>query len=260
MNDLPPETIDEEPLIPYIEEAQTEETKITVDDIAVEEYPSFLSPLAKTKASRADLFQLAHILHEEYPNGFTWKDYATMIDICIDYLHDCSEMTLFGKREAILTTLNYVIAQTQQPFLPESSLDPLFESLIVPFIDLALEARIGKITLRTERPEQIKAFRTEKLTMDRLQEFSKEITRLWQSGYKWHDFAQAARVSILFLLTFEDISRFEIREGLITILQTLIDKADSEHLPEDFNEAIFNTFIEAFSEVLIPIPKKNGCS
>lgn len=252
MHDLPPETVDEEPLIPYVEEAETSQDTIVVDEIQVQETPFSLPTPPDKKASREDLFYLAHVLHESYQVGFSWKDYATMIQVGLDYLESCTEMTALEKREAILTTLNYVIAQTDEPFLPEKTFTPLFESLLIPFIDLALEARSGILALEAKRLESVRPPREGKPTPKRLQEFTKGITNLWQSGYQWNDLAQAARVSVLFLMTFEEISHEEMREGVVDILHLLLASATSEELPEDFNETIFSAFTEAFTGAIIP--------
>ena len=252
MHDLPPETVDQEPLIPYVEEAQTSETPIIVDEMEVQEAPFALPTPPEKIASREDLFYLAHVLHESYQVGFSWKDYATMIQIGLDYLESCTEMTSLEKREAILTTLNYVIAQTADPFLPEETFTPLFESMLVPFIDLALEARTGILTHEAEKLESVRPPREGKPSALRLQEFAKGITNLWQTGYEWTDFAKAARVAVLFLMTFDEISHEEMREGVVDILHLLLDSASSEELPEDFNERIFSSFTEAFSNELIP--------
>ncbi|WP_420420777.1 hypothetical protein [Simkania sp.] len=252
VHDLPPETIDEEPLIPYIEEAETLKDSIVVDGVEVLETPFSLPTPPDKKATREDLFYLAHVLHESYQSGFAWKDYAIMIQIGLDYLQNCTEMSAEQKREAILTTLNYVIAQTDEPFLPEETFAPLFESLLVPFIDLALEARSGILALEAKKLESVRPPRDGKPTPRRLQEFTKGITNLWQSGYEWDDLAKAARVAILFLMTFEEISPEEMREGVVDILQLLLASATSEELPSDFNEKIFSSFTEAFSDAIIP--------
>lgn len=252
MHDLPPETVDEEPLIPYVEEAQLPQDSIVIDEIEVQESPFTLPFPAQDKVTREDLFYLAHVLHESYQVGFSWKDYATMIQIGLDYLQNCTEMSPLEKREAILTTLNYVIAQTDDPFLPEETFTPLFESLLVPFIDLALEARSGILALEAKKLESVRPLREGKPTPKRLQEFTKGITNLWQSGYQWNDLAQAARVAVLFLMTFDEISHDEMREGVVDILHLLLASATSEELPEDFNEKIFSSFTEAFSDAIIP--------
>lgn len=252
MQDLPPESMDEEPLIPYVEEAQEYATEIIQDEIVypLEEAPVALFPLEKDHATRADLFRLAHFLHEAHSQGITWKDYATMIDTAIDYLASCTQMSNSDKRNAIVTTLNYVIAQIEMPFLPEGTFEPLFESLLIPFIDLALETRSGCLT--------VESFREERPTIERLRTFAQGMTHLWQSSLNWDDFAQATRLSIAFLLTFEDTSRTDLCTGMRDILQMLVETTAPHHLPEDFNEEIFYAFTGAFSEVIIPLEPKNG--
>jgi hypothetical protein len=252
VHELPPETIDGEPLIPYIEEAESLQGSIVIDGIEVVEVPFSLPTPPDKKATREDLFYLAHVLHTTYQVGFGWKDYAIMIQIGLDYLQNCTEMSLLEKREAILTLLNYVIAQTDGPFLPEETFAPLFESLLIPFIDLALEARSGVLALEAKKLEAVRPLREGKPTPKRLQEFTKGITNLWQSGYEWNDLAQAARVAILFLMTFEEISLEEMRVGVVDILHLLLDSATAEELPTNFNKKIFSSFTEAFSNAIIP--------
>lgn len=260
MHDLPPETVDEEPLVPYIEEAQVHSPALILDDLEfeIEEVPSHLPPLQTKRATRSDLFRLAHFLHDEYQNEITWKDYASMIGSSIDFLQNCTEMSIIEKRKAILITLDYVIAQTDVPFLPVGTFEPIFESLIIPFTDFALETRSGRLIFHTERAQVITPFREATPSSERLESFAKGILRLWESGFHWHDFAKAARISIAFLLTFEEVSRAELRSGTTDIITMLINASDQSLLPEDFNQKIFESFIVPFSEVIIPLEKANG--
>jgi len=131
MHDLPPETVDEEPLVPL-------EVLSLSKELDAEEQTSFPKP-SSSLVTRQDLFTAADFFRSLYPDGLTWTDLGTLILKCSSYLTPCHAMSNEEKVEAIQTLLDYVVVQMDSQFVPKILFDDYCNKFLSPLILFSLE-------------------------------------------------------------------------------------------------------------------------
>ena len=181
VHELPPETIDGEPLIPYIEEAESLKGSIVIDGIEVVEVPFSLPTPPDKKATRNDVVQKRQDCFPFFQEGHFCAILQIIEQRFIKQLLLFSILSL-GVIIVAGTAYVYFVQENllfQKATLPQDhvfSYDEPFEEL---FIETEKGARINALYFKTFRPKGVVLYfhgRGGNLD-DRWGKFSREFTR-----------------------------------------------------------------------------------
>ena len=92
-------------------------------------------------------------LMESFEDGFQWSDVFTIVPAAMEIVGSVKEMTGAEKEESALGILDYIIDNTNTPWLPDSMTDPLLKKGVKMMIPMLFKASEGKFNFKGESAE-----------------------------------------------------------------------------------------------------------
>lgn len=233
MHDLPQQPPDYQVVLPVDQE----------NSHGDEEY-EFLVPPAPpmVKLEEKDLFQCAKFLRKKYANGFTWKELPRIIETTRAFVGPNPEMCPRDKRKACVEIIHYMMVSLDTLYLPEKAIDPFFEELIVPFVEVAL-------AFPTERA-LIQPTRTPPLTDEALSKYAYQLkSHFEEEGLTWKNLSLATRYAQSYVLTYQDLTIKEQVNGAFSIVELVLSETPSSRLPCYYDEKLFKIFLRSFIKI-----------
>lgn len=74
---------------------------------------------------------------KEFTDGFQWSDIATVMQSTLSFVGGFHELDIEQKKLSAKQILDFIIDETDTPFLPDFFFDPIFKELSHPIVDLA---------------------------------------------------------------------------------------------------------------------------
>ena len=79
------------------------------------------------KFTVAQIEEHAQAVLAVFEDGFQWSDFWTIIPEAVKVVGELGEMTPGEKKEAVLMIVDYVIDETDLPWLPDDMIDPILK-------------------------------------------------------------------------------------------------------------------------------------
>ena len=91
-----------------------------------------IKPILVEKSNKPtddDLKNAAISIKEIFEDGFEWRDIASLMKLSLEYVDNFFTMDGLDKKEAVLEIIDFVIDETDTPYLPDCITDPIFKAL-----------------------------------------------------------------------------------------------------------------------------------
>jgi len=85
---------------------------------------------------------------EAFADGFQWSDIITLVPVVMEIVGSVKEMTGAEKQESAEGILDYVIDETDTPWLPDSFVDPILKKGVRIMIPLLFKASKGEFRFK----------------------------------------------------------------------------------------------------------------
>ncbi|NGX56051.1 MAG: hypothetical protein K1060chlam5_00285 [Candidatus Anoxychlamydiales bacterium] len=85
-----------------------------------------------------------------------------------------------------------------------------------------------------------------------------QIKNLFIEGFKWEDLAFIMNYANKFIDQYNNISNYKKRQGIITIINLLIDITDTPYLPDIIFDSIFKMIAENIVYLILPDPMEDS--
>jgi len=82
---------------------------------------------------------------EQFDDGWQWTDLGAVIAEGMKIVETVGDMSNAEKKESAVAIANYVIDNTDVPWLPDSLVDPILKKAVPWIIELVIDASKGKI-------------------------------------------------------------------------------------------------------------------
>lgn len=79
------------------------------------------------KFTTAQIATHAQKIMENFDDGFQWADFWEIVPQAVEIVKDLGEMTEGEREEAALLIIDYVIDETDTPWLPDNMVDPILK-------------------------------------------------------------------------------------------------------------------------------------
>jgi hypothetical protein len=90
---------------------------------------------------------------EAFEDGFQWSDVFTLVPEVMEIVEDVKEMSGAEKEESALAIIDYVIDNTDTPWIPDNLTDPLLKKGARFMIPMIIKASKGELKLNVSAPE-----------------------------------------------------------------------------------------------------------
>ncbi len=219
------------------------------DDFSIEPHEKDLIEIELNPriASDDDLLNCAEQIVKAYQGGFDWADLGPVVQIAIDFINSYTKMSHAEKKESILNILHYVVDIVETPYLPENISEPIFNMIVPPFVDLTMQAFNGQIHALRSIPD--------KPSHELLSIVAVDLFATFNDNVEWEDLAKATSLAFQFMYSFYSLDNIEVRQGVIEILDDLIQLTDPISLPEGFIEPVFKAMVPSFVDIILPYVK-----
>ena len=85
---------------------------------------------------------------EAFKDGFQWTDLITLVPAVMEIVGDVKDMGNAEKREAVEGILDYVIDETDIPWIPDSLVDPILKKAVRVIIPMLFDAAEGRFNFK----------------------------------------------------------------------------------------------------------------
>lgn len=241
----PQEVQNIEPLPPE----QSQETPAALS--ASEETPQEKEPLVvvENPAEEKDLLAFALSVCAVLEDGFQWSDIGPIVAWSIDYVNRFAHLTIEGQKADVKEIFNYIIDNTETPYLPDGFTDPLFKSLFSPFLDLAFAAFSGELHAEVNPLSDP----TIAPTVEELKRYAYDICRTFGDGFQLEDLATVVRLAIESIEPFVTLTVEQRREAIVQIVYYVIDITDTPYLPDPWVDPIMKAMTPPFVDFILDI-------
>ena len=100
------------------------------------------------KFTAAQIKEHAEKAMEAFADGFQWSDIMTLVPAVMEIVGSVKEMTGAEKQESAEGILDYVIDETDIPWLPDSFVDPILKKGVRIMIPLLFKASEGEFKFK----------------------------------------------------------------------------------------------------------------
>ena len=105
------------------------------------------------KFTAAQIKEHAERVLEQFEDGFQWTDLIALVPEVMGIVEDVQGMNGPEKEESALGILDYVIDETDIPWLPDSLVDPILKKGVRHLIPILIKASKGEVKFNAdERP------------------------------------------------------------------------------------------------------------
>ncbi|MBM3192431.1 MAG: hypothetical protein FJZ63_07275 [Chlamydiae bacterium] len=125
---------------PYLPDTYTDPLfKILVPplvDLISKSFKGTLVPIISTQPfTRESFLKFTEELKNTFTINFRWQDLVTCIGDAISFIAGFSDLALQDKKDLSIEIINFIIDNTDTPYVPDSISDPLFKALARPVIE-----------------------------------------------------------------------------------------------------------------------------
>ena len=99
------------------------------------------------KFTAAQVEEHAKKVMEAFEDGFQWSDVFTIVPQVMEIVEDVKEMTGTEKQESAEAILDYVIDNTDIPWVPDPLVDPLLKKGVRLMIPMLIKATKGEFKI-----------------------------------------------------------------------------------------------------------------
>lgn len=102
---------------------------------------------------------------------------------------------------------------------------------------------------KSDAEEEIRTFATD----DELLGYAEELKSVFDDGFQWSDLSTIARLSIEFMHQFIEMNEKERRDGVVSVIEHLIDITDTPYLPDFITDPIMKALVPPFVDLMISV-------
>lgn len=99
------------------------------------------------KFTAAQIEENAKRLMAAFDDGFQWKDVFDLIPNAMEIVNIAGGMTTEEKEESALAIVDYIVDETDLPWLPDNLIDPIIKKAARYMIPKLIEAAEGKLNI-----------------------------------------------------------------------------------------------------------------
>ncbi|NGX32814.1 MAG: hypothetical protein K1060chlam4_00867 [Candidatus Anoxychlamydiales bacterium] len=205
-----------------------------------------IKPILVEKSNKPtddDLKNAAISIKEIFEDGFEWRDIASLMKLSLEYVDNFFTMDGLDKKEAVLEIIDFVIDETDTPYLPDCITDPIFKALASSFINIIMPDSIDTISPNKKVEGEI--------TLNDIEEFVSDIKEGFKDGFELHDIANITIETIKFTSEFIDTTVDEKKEMAKDIVNELIESIEIPFIPENFSDSILKALADGFIDASI---------
>lgn len=195
------------------------------------------------KPTKADYQYCAKSIHEIFADGFQWYDLASIMKLSLQYLNNFFSLSIQEKRLAVQEIINYVIDETDTPYLPDVFFDPIFKILVPSFVELIIPDSIDEIIPL----EKIAG----NLSIETISDFILQIENDCSGYLHWEDVAKITRRTIKFVNQYIEVTVSEKKEKAKEIIEKVLKNTNMSYLPDFFVDNILKDISHGFVDHII---------
>jgi len=105
------------------------------------------------KFTAAQIQEHAEKAMEAFEDGFQWTDLITLVPAVMEIVGSVKEMSGAEKQESAEGILDYVIDETDIPWLPDSFVDPILKKGVRVLIPMLFKAHEGEFKFKPDETE-----------------------------------------------------------------------------------------------------------
>ena len=102
------------------------------------------------KFTAAQIEEHASKVMEKFADGFQWSDLIETVPAVMEIVGAVKEMTNEEKHESAVGILDYVIDETDIPWVPDSLIDPILKKGVRKLIPVLFDAAEGKFKFKSD--------------------------------------------------------------------------------------------------------------
>lgn len=218
---------------------------VTVEGV---EKPIDIKPLPvenPNKPTTDDYKTAANSIKEVFADGFQWHDIATLMKLSLKYIDDFFNLDGLDKKKAVLEIIDFVIDETDTPYLPDFITDPIFKALANEFVNIIMPDSIDKITPTNKMDSEI--------TLQDIEEFVKEIKEEFEDGFQIQDIADITCKTLQFACGFMNTTADDKKQTAKDIVEELIKNISIPFIPESFSDSILTALADGFIDISVDV-------
>ncbi|NGX63119.1 MAG: hypothetical protein KR126chlam6_00526 [Candidatus Anoxychlamydiales bacterium] len=217
--------------------------------IMVEETKKDIDPSIKIKSSdmptHEDYQKILSSLNDVFTDGFQWQDIAVIMKFSSNYLKDYFSLDAQKKKEAVLAIIDYIIDNTDTPYLPDFITDPIFKILASSFVDIVIPEPDTENKYFAETKDEI--------SPENVSEFIDEIKQEFSDGLEIKDIATITQKTISFVQQFIYADTDEKKLLAKEIVAEFIETLSIPLLPNHFSHTILIYLANGFIDNVVGI-------
>lgn len=173
-------------------------------------------------------------------NGFSLKVLFQVLHVA--HLNVIKDQTLSKdeQKARIIQILDYIIDNTDTPYLPDYYFDPLFKSLVRPSVDVLFNVKKGSSRFSPETREG-------PITQMDLQAFVATMRSTYDDGFQWTDIAVYLESIVEFVLGYKNLSQEDQLNAAVAGVNMIIDTISVG----PFSSTITQPLLKSFSRPLV---------
>lgn len=185
---------------------------------------------------------------EAIEDKLEWKDIPVVMEMSAKMLGHFSKLTVEMKRDCLIDVLNYVIDNTDTPWLPDRLTDPFFKAMIPPFAYIFItDDFLAEIDFTV--PQEL-------VESKDFVGVAEMIRAKFSDGFRWSDLTFAIGAAFTFGEQLTDLSWEERGDVMIDLVDYIVDNTDTPWMPDSFSDPIFKAFAHTTIQVMV-MSKKN---
>jgi len=196
-----------------------------------------------TNPTEDDLKNCATAIQEIFADGFQWGDISDVMKLSIQYLNNFLSISLTDKRACVLKIFDYVIENTDTPYLPDYYFDPIFSILAEAFVNVVIPDSVDEIIPYDKI--------TGDFSSELISEFTEELKNDFADGFQWSDVAAITGKSIKFVHQFLDTSKADKKQVAKDIISSVIEHTDIPYVPDFLVDSLLNEIACGFVDNIV---------
>ncbi|NGX43870.1 MAG: hypothetical protein K1060chlam3_00026 [Candidatus Anoxychlamydiales bacterium] len=216
---------------------------VTLEEV---QKPMDIKPLLVEKSNKPtdeEYKKAAISIKEIFEDGFQWRDLASLMKLSLEYVNNFFTMDGLDKKEAVLNIIDFVIDETDTPYLPDCITDPIFKALASSFVNIIMPDSIDTIAPNKTIESEI--------TLDDIEEFISDIKESFKDGFQLRDIASITIETIKFTSEFINTTADEKKQITKDIVNELIESIEISFIPENFSDSILKALADGFIDASI---------
>lgn len=194
------------------------------------------SPSVRQKGTETTdpLYLQAKTIVDSMNTSFSWGELTNIIKESFRCVQLNQKLTIEEQKQHVIKILNYIIDLTDTPYVPDEWTDPAMKAILPSIIDMVSKALNGRlIPILSDAPPSPETFRA----------YINKTKDAFSDGFQWSDLGICIENAILFVSGFASLTKAQMQESVIDIVNTIIDCTDTPFIPDSMTDPILKAIV-----------------